>query len=120
MSPAEYLPSDEDLEVALSGLKTLDQRVAYVKSLLGPLKDHNRMRANYEAEIHELQVSRDGMRDELRHYHILMADLDPEAKNALQQRFDMLGKIKAARGIVPSLRVEANKIFDRLEEALKE
>jgi hypothetical protein len=116
----EYVPSDEDLEVALSGRRTIDERIAYVKSLFDPLKDHARMRANYEAEIAELQESRDGMREELRNLRIKLGDLSTGDRAALEQRYDMLGKIKAARGMVPALRVEANKVFDRLEEALKE
>jgi SMC interacting uncharacterized protein involved in chromosome segregation len=114
------VPSDDDLEVALSARRTIEERISYVKALFDPLRDHARMRANYEAEIHALQVSRDGMREELRNLRVKLGDLSDGDRAALDQRYDMLSKIKRARGEVPALRVEANKIFDRIEEALKE
>jgi SMC interacting uncharacterized protein involved in chromosome segregation len=114
------VPSDDDLEVALSARRTIEERIGYVKALFDPLRDHARMRANYEAEIQSLQVSRDGMREELRNLRIKLGDLADGDRAALDQRYDMLSKIKRARGEVPALRQQTNAVFDRLEEALKE
>lgn len=116
----EVVPSDDDLEVALGDRRTAGERIAYVKSLFAPLRDHARMKANYEAEIHELQVSRNGMREELRNLRVKLGDLSSGDRAAVEQRYDMLGKIKAARARVPALRLRLNEICDELEEALKE
>lgn len=117
---SEIVPDDADLEVALSGLRTVDERIRYVKSLFQPLRDHQRMRENYEREIRELQESRDGMREELRNLRIKLGDLDPASRNALDQRYDMLNKIKRARGQLPVLRQRMNEMIDVMEGALKE
>ena len=119
-----FVPSDDDLEVALSGLRTIDERIAYVKDLFDPLRDHQRMRENYEREIRELQESRDGMREELRNLHIKLGDLSDGDRAALDQRYDMLGKIKRARSEVPAVKSQMEqalaKGFDAIMEALKE
>jgi chromosome segregation ATPase len=115
-----YVPDDDELEAQLAATRTIEQRVSYVKSLFGPLFDHGRMRENYEREIRELQESRNGMREELRNLRVKLGDLDPASRNALDQRYDMLGKMKKARAIVPRLRQVVNAIFDEIEEALKE
>lgn len=116
----EIVPTGDDLEVALADRRTLGERVAFVKSLLAPLKDHARMRENYEREIRELQESRDGMREELRNLRIKVGDLQPGDRAALDQRYEMLGKIKAARARVPALRQQLNAVCDEIEAALKE
>lgn len=118
--PEVYVPDTDELESMLAARRGIEERVRYVRSLLEPVVAVARMRDNYERELARQRERADSMTEELHNLRAKLGSLTTGERTALDQRYDMLGKIKRARGRMPVLRQRVNELLDEIEKELQE
>lgn len=113
------IPSRDDIERGLSAVKPMPERVAFVNKLLEPA----RLAANAIDNLYKEIDRRDELiaqqKTELSTLRQKLGGLDDGGRAAAEARYDMLGKINAARGIAQAARRDIDEAFKRLEDALK-
>ncbi len=108
-----HFPEREELEHNLRdhGID-VETRVAYVLDLLAPARAHADAIEKLEKEIDRRDHREEGMRTELRSLRQKLGDLSPSERAALDQKFEMLGKINQARGRVATLKAQLHRAID--------
>lgn len=119
-TPAIHIPTRDELEDKLSiGNSSIDERIAYVRHLLIAAEQAARGLENMQKEIDRLTATNDGMKVELRGLRQKLGDLDGGSRTALDQRYDMLGKMTRARNEVDQLESAMKDAIIRMRDALK-
>lgn len=116
--PVIYIPDDDELEAQLQVTVPIEKRMRYVRSLLDPVVKIARGVDNLQRRIDDLEASRESMAIELRALRQKLGSLSDSDRAAVEQRYEMLGQIRKARGRLDQFERETAEAIRVMREAL--
>lgn len=109
----------EELEHNLRDDVPLEARVDYVKELLAGVPPLERAVENLTRDCDRLTTAQESMAQELRALRVKLGSLSPQERTAVEQRYEMLGKITKARGRLDEFERLAYRMVDEAVRELK-
>ncbi len=114
-----YVPPRDELEANLSSAFSLEQRVEYAESLIEVARLAATASVNLARDLERAEAQRDAAREELKNLRQKLGELGPGDRAALDQRYEMLGKLTRARAEVGVLERAIDESLKRMKKVLE-